>query len=123
MHHDRNVTGPALRRRSRLREGPYAARVLAMLRSWPALVMHDHRDGAAFAVEDTEILRLAGEDRFLVRLTVPVIGRLGSFLEDSGKVKPCEDRAWVCVRVEAEPDLHLLLSLTSVAIKANTAPE
>ncbi|MFI6595912.1 luciferase family protein [Nonomuraea sp. NPDC050536] len=90
------------------------------LRSWPALAAHDRRGGVTFSVDGTEILRLAGDDRAQLRLTIPAIDRLQPQLEASGQVSACADKAWVAMKIEAEPDLDLLLSLTSVAIKANT---
>lgn len=98
-----------------MRQGPYVARAVAALRSWPALAA----SGAdAFAVRGTEILRLAGRDEVHVRLTAPAIGRLEPHLHACDQVHACADRAWVAVRVDAGPDLDLLLALTSVAIKA-----
>ncbi|SEF78006.1 hypothetical protein SAMN05444920_101632 [Nonomuraea solani] len=95
------------------------ARAVAELRSWPALAVSDTRRGPVFAVRGTEILRLTGADKVQVRLTVPAIDRLGPYLRDCDQVRTLPDKAWVAVRVDAEPDLELLLALTSVAIKAH----
>ncbi|MEV0380385.1 luciferase family protein [Nonomuraea sp. NPDC050643] len=110
-------------RRGAERRGPYVARAVAELRSWPVLAVSDTRRGTAFAVRGTEILRLAGADRVQVRLTVPAIDRLEPYLGACDQVRTCPDRAWVAVQVDAEPDLELLLALTSVAIKAHVPGE
>ncbi|MEU6715563.1 luciferase family protein [Nonomuraea sp. NPDC046802] len=95
------------------------ARAVAELRSWPVLAASDTRRGLTFAVRGTEILRLSGPDQVQVRLTAPAIDRLGQYLRECVQVHQCADGAWVAVQVEAEPDLELLFSLTSVAIKAH----
>ncbi|AQZ65450.1 hypothetical protein BKM31_31900 [[Actinomadura] parvosata subsp. kistnae] len=92
---------------------------MAELRSWPALAARDGRRGTTFAVSGTEIVRLSGADEIQVRLTAPAIDRLRPYLSTCEQVQACEDRAWVAVYVDAEPDLALLLALTSVAIKAH----
>ena len=53
----------------------------------------------------------------------PPIDRLGPYLRDCVQVQASPDRAWVIVRVDAEPDLALLLALTSVAIKEHVSVE
>ncbi|WP_433434996.1 luciferase family protein [Nonomuraea sp. CA-141351] len=109
------------KRRSTLRRGPYLARAVAQLLAWPALEVRDTRRGVAFAVQGTEILRLTGADEVRLRLTAPAIERLEPQLGDCDQVQLCADHTWVALRVEAEPDLDLLLALTSVAIKAHAA--
>ncbi|MFI7635060.1 luciferase family protein [Nonomuraea sp. NPDC049400] len=109
------------RRRSTLRRGPYLARAVTQLLSWPALEVRDTRRGVAFAVQGVEILRLTGTDEVHLRLTKPAIERLEPELGDCDQVQLCADHAWVALKVEAEPDLDLLLALTSVAIKAHAA--
>ncbi|WP_246075481.1 luciferase family protein [Nonomuraea terrae] len=106
-------------RRTAGRRGPYVARAVAELRSWPALAVSDTRRGAVFTVRGTEIVRQTGAAEVRVRLTAPAIGRLGPYLDACDQVQPCADGAWVTVQVDAEPDLELLLALTSVAIKAH----
>ncbi|MFG1710317.1 luciferase family protein [Nonomuraea sp. M3C6] len=106
-------------RRAAERRGPYVARAVAELRSWPALVVSDTRRGVAFAVSGTEILRTTGAVEVRVRLTAPAIDRLEPYLRECDQVQACSDRAWVAVQVDAEPDLELLLALASVAIKAH----
>ncbi|MCK2220107.1 DUF5519 family protein [Actinomadura sp. ATCC 31491] len=109
-------------RRTPQRRGPYVARALAELRSWPALAVSDTRRGVAFAVRGgAEILRTAGGDEVRVRLSAPAVERLEPYLAGCGQVQACPDPAWVAVQVDAEPDLELLLALTSVAIKENVA--
>ena len=102
-----------------MRYGPYVARAVAQLSSWPALAAHDTPYGPAFSVGDIEILRLASSEQVRVRLSARAIRRLEPELRDCDQVRPCADGAWVSVIVEAEPDLDLLLALTSVAIKAH----
>ncbi|RSN12597.1 hypothetical protein DMB42_10350 [Nonomuraea sp. WAC 01424] len=97
------------------------ARAVAELRSWPSLALSGTGQQVAFTVRGTEILRLAGRDEIHVRLTAPAIGRLEPYLHACDQIHACRDRAWVAVQVDAEPDLELLLALTSVAIKAHVA--
>ncbi len=89
------------------------------LRRWPSLAMCESHQGVAFTVRGTEILYPSGHDEMRLRLTAPVISRLGPHLWESGRVHACEDGAWVSVQLEAEADLELLLALTSLAIKAH----
>jgi hypothetical protein len=110
-------------RRAAERRGPYVARAVAELRSWPALAVSDGRRGTSFAVRGTEILRLTGADEVRVRLTAPAIDRLAPYLSTCEQVQACEDRAWVALVVDAEPDLELLFALTSVAIKEHVPME
>ncbi|WP_245642197.1 luciferase domain-containing protein [Nonomuraea candida] len=110
-------------RRAAERRGPYVARAVAELRSWPALVISDGRRGTSFAVRGTEILRLTGAAEVQVRLTAPAIHRLGPYLRACAQVQECPDGAWVAVQVDAEPDLELLFALTSVAIKEHVPVE
>jgi hypothetical protein len=112
------VTGISLRRPKAAHRGPYVLKAVAALRSWPALTLNDARQGA-FAVRGTEIIRLTGRDEVRIRLTAPAIDRLEPQLGACDQVRTCSDRTWVVVQVAAEPDLELLLALTSVAIKAN----
>lgn len=93
---------------------------MAELRSWPALALSDTRRGVAFTVGRTKIVRVTRGDEVCLRLTAPAIHRLQPHLHDCDQVQSCSDRAWVAVHVDAEPDLDLLLALTSVAIKAHT---
>jgi Family of unknown function (DUF5519) len=118
-----DVASIAVWRRAAERRGPYAARAVAELRSWPALAVSDTRRGTAFAVRGTEIVRLAGADQAWVRLTAPAIDRLGPYLRECDQVQTSPDCAWVIVQVDAERDLSLLLALTSVAIKEHVPVE
>lgn len=113
------MAGISLKRRAPAWRGPYVAQALAELRSWPALAVSDTKKGVAVAVSGMEILRLTGRDAVRLRLTAPVIGRLGWPLRACGQVQAGPGDAWVTVQVEAEPDLDLLLALTSVAIQAH----
>ncbi|MFB9204916.1 luciferase family protein [Nonomuraea spiralis] len=115
------MAGISAWRRTPTRRGPYVARAVAELRSWPSLALSDTGQQIAFTVRGTEILRLAGRDEIHVRLTAPAIGRLEPYLHACDQIHACRDRAWVAVQVDAEPDLELLLALTSVAIKAHVA--
>ncbi|NRQ40314.1 DUF5519 family protein [Nonomuraea sp. NN258] len=115
------MAGTSVRRWTVPHRGAYVARAEAALRSWPSLAVSDTRHGVSFAVRGTEILRLTGHDQVQIRLTAPAIGRLEPYLGECDQVRACPDRAWVCMRVDAQPDFDLLLALTSVAIKAHDA--
>lgn len=93
----------------------------AQLSSWPALAVQGSPGGPTFVVGDVEILRLSGAEQTQVRLTTPAIRRLEPELRGCGQIRRCADEAWVSVDVEAEPDVDLLLALTSVAIKVHAA--
>lgn len=68
----------------------------------------------------TEILRLTDGSSAQLKLTCPVIHRWGAVLADCEQVRPSADQEWVTVQLDGARDVELLLSLVSVAIKANT---
>ncbi|WP_067468800.1 luciferase domain-containing protein [Actinomadura macra] len=55
-------------------------------------------------------------------LTRPVVERLGGALTDSGRVLIRPGGDWICVRLDTDSDMAMVVSLASVAIKAHTRP-
>ncbi|MFI6484543.1 luciferase family protein [Nonomuraea sp. NPDC050663] len=105
--------------RPTVQHGAYVARAVRELRHWSALAVRETARGVAASVAGTPILRSIGRDGMLLHLTAPVIQRLEPQLWESGQVHACGDEAWVSLNIDNEPDLELLLALTSVAIKAH----
>jgi Family of unknown function (DUF5519) len=116
----RAVAGTTLKRLQAPPQGRHAARAVAELRRWPALSVSTTSDGHVVAAEGAEIIHLVS-DLAMLHLTGPVIERLGSPLSHCGQVRICPDRIWVVLYLHADPDVELLLTLTSVAIKAHAA--
>jgi hypothetical protein len=108
--------------------GALAGRLTAQLDAWPAVragraecgvgtgFAPAHRDGA-------QIVHLHGGDEAELHLTRPVIERLGAVLRESGRVAVSPGGDWVRVRLDTESDVALVMSLASVAIKANDPAE
>ena len=69
-----------------------------------------------------EVVHLHSGDEADLRLTRPFVNRLDSVLSESGQVvtRPGDD--WVTVRLDGDADGSLLISLTSLAIRALEEP-
>lgn len=100
-----------------------ADRVVAKLTSWPAVsvVRADCGHGVGVRVDQRQVLHLHNGDEAELRLTRPVIERLGDTLLDSGRVAVQPGGDWVRIPLTTESDVALVVSLTSVAIKAAAA--
>ncbi|WP_162795607.1 luciferase family protein [Nonomuraea lactucae] len=98
---------------------PGVMRAVAELQTWPDLRLARSRRGARFHSGTTEILRMTDGRSAQLKLTCPVINRWGSVLASCEQVSASADREWVTVQVDGFHDVELLLSLVSVAIKAN----
>ncbi|WP_067460009.1 luciferase domain-containing protein [Actinomadura macra] len=98
----------------------FADRALRQLRGWPALTVCQADDGAgnALALRTHQIVHLHSEDEAEVLLTLPVVQRMAEALSDCSQVI-MEPGGWVRVRLDGASDVILLVSLVSVAIKAN----
>lgn len=116
----RAVAGTTLKRLPVPPQGRHAARAIAELRRWPAITVSTTRDGCVVAAAGTEIIQLV-RDQAMLHLTAPVMERLGPPLSHCGQVRICPDRVSVVLYLQADPDVELLLALTSVAIKAHAA--
>jgi hypothetical protein len=75
--------------------------------------------GTAFATAGRQFLHLHSDDSAELRLTRPVVGRLGAVLSSSGRVAIQPGGEWITVRLDTGSDVGLVVSLASVAIKAN----
>jgi hypothetical protein len=67
-----------------------------------------------------QVLHFHDEDHVSVRLTQPVIHRLRGALAESGVCAAVDDD-WIVMQLHTPTDTTLLLSLVSIAIKANAA--
>ncbi|WP_218135781.1 luciferase family protein [Nonomuraea jiangxiensis] len=101
---------------------PYAAQAIDSLRSWPALAPAHHDNGVVFTAEDREIVRFNGRGTAHLHLTRPVLDRLMDVLAKSVHLGLATEPGWVVISLEDSMDLHALLALVSVAIKANAEP-
>ncbi|WP_460344172.1 hypothetical protein [Actinoallomurus acanthiterrae] len=101
-------------------DAPLVDRVFEELRGWRALreCRADCGGGRALAVGASQVLHLHGGEAVL-RLTWPVIRRMGVALLECAAVKPGYRADWVRIRLDGDGDVRLLVALVSVAIKAN----
>jgi hypothetical protein len=102
--------------------GSYAGRVIALLSAWPA-VRADRADcgvGIGLGTQAGQILHFHDESYADLRLTRPVIGRMHEVLAESGRVLMVPDDDWIGMPLETSSDAALLVTLVSLAIKANT---
>jgi luciferase-like monooxygenase len=104
--------------------GSLAGRLMAQLDAWPAV--RAGRAGCGVGTgfapvrrADAQIVHLHGGDEAELHLTRPVVARLGDVLLKSGRVAVDPGGDWVRVRLDTESDVALVMSLASVALKAN----
>nr|WP_307797195.1 luciferase family protein [Actinomadura barringtoniae] len=102
-----------------------AGRIVDRLNSWPgvAKVRADCGMGVALTAGGSQIMHLHTDDEAELRLSRPVIERLGGVLTESGRVRIKPDSEWIAVRLDTDSDMALVVSLASVAIKASTAAD
>ncbi|MFC0037221.1 luciferase family protein [Actinomadura rayongensis] len=100
---------------------PLAWRAVEQLRTWPALRLWraDCGSGRALAIAERQIVHLPDAHAAEVFLTWPVIERMGPPLWRAENVRVRPDADWIEIALFGETDLELLISLTSVAIKAH----
>lgn len=101
-----------------------AGRLAARIEAWPGVsaVRADCGVGIALAAGGGQIMHLHTGDEAELRLTRPVVERLGAALAESGRVAIRPGGDWIAVRLDTDSDLSLVMSLASVAIKANSDP-
>jgi hypothetical protein len=97
----------------------YAGQAVESLRAWPTLVMVRDGEAVTFSASDREIIRLHDHGTADLHLTSPVIDRLIRTLDASVHLDRSAEPGWVIIRLEDSMALHALLSLVSVALKAN----
>jgi hypothetical protein len=98
-----------------------AGHALAQLSAWPSVQARraDCGFGISVGTRAGQILHFHDEDHAALCLTRPVIGRFRDVLAQAGiDVIPGDD--WIGMRLETPTDTTLLVTLVSVAIKANS---
>jgi hypothetical protein len=106
--------------------GPLAGRLMAHLAAWPAMTAGAAECGVGVGFttvtprSGVQIVHLHGGDHADLYLTRPVITRLGDALRQSGRILIMPNQDWIRVELDTESDIELAMSLTSVAIQANT---
>lgn len=98
----------------------FAERAVEHLRTWPALELRQGRDGITVHIlgSATHLARLRYGDEAELRLTWPVIQRLSDALADDGRVRADTGSDWARIRLLSDSDVRLLLTLMSLAIRA-----
>ncbi|HEX6472455.1 MAG TPA: luciferase family protein [Streptosporangiaceae bacterium] len=101
--------------------GSYAGRIIALLNGWPAVRTGPADCGLGVGVHTRagQILHLHDESYATLRLTGPVIERLHEALTHAGRFFIAPDDDWIGMRLETPSDVTLLVTLVSLAIKAN----
>lgn len=99
----------------------YAGRVIALLGAWPGVrtASADCGVGVGVYTQAGQVLHFHDESYADLRLTRPVIGRMHDVLAHSGRIFMVPGDDWVGIRLETFSDVTLLVTLVSVAIKAN----
>jgi hypothetical protein len=101
-----------------------AERVAAQLATWPGLAAGRPScgSGRSFNFRGGEILHLHTGEEADLRLSRGFVERLDTVLDESGQVvvRPGDD--WVTVRLDTDSASALLISLTSLAIRAAEEP-
>jgi hypothetical protein len=97
-----------------------AGHALAQLSAWPSVVARQADCGLGMGVGTYagQILHFHDEDHASLCLTRPVIDRFHDVLTQAG-IDVIPDDDWIGMRLETPTDITLLVTLVSVAIKAN----
>jgi hypothetical protein len=106
--------------------GPLAGRLTAHLAAWPAMTASTAECGVGVGFTTVtprsgiQVVHLHGGDEADLYLTRPVVTRLGEALRQSGRILIMPNQDWIRIHLDTESDVELAMSLTSVAIQANT---
>lgn len=97
-----------------------AARALAQLATWPDLMEAAPSCGTGSALSSAhgEIAHFHSDRDVDLHLTDRAIRRLAGDLRRFAAIRVVPGSSWVTIRLDASADVDLLLSLTSVALKA-----
>nr|BFD86275.1 DUF5519 family protein [Streptomyces sp. Xyl84] len=98
-----------------------AARALAQLATWPDLMeaVPSCGTGQALGSAHGEIAHFHSDRDVDLKLTDRAIRRLSGDLRRFAAVRVVPGSSWVTIRLDASADVDLLLSLMSVALKAD----
>lgn len=102
-----------------------AERVAAQLTTWPGLESGRPSCGAGrgFSFQGGQILHLHTGEEADLRLSRVFVERLDKVLADSGQVMVRPDDDWVTVLLDTDTAGAMLISLTSLAIRAMVEPK
>ena len=102
----------------------FAGRVISQLTSWSAVraAKADCGVGVGVGTRSGQFVHFHGAETADLFLTHAVIERMHEVLAESGRVLIRPGHDWVQVRLEADSDVALLVTLASLAIKANDTP-
>ncbi|MEU6403407.1 luciferase family protein [Streptomyces sp. NPDC046985] len=97
-----------------------ATRAFAQLATWPDLMEATPSCGNGRAVSSAqgEIAHFHSDRDVDLHLTCRAVRRLAADLRRFAAVRVVPGSSWVTIRLDASADVDLLLSLTSVALKA-----
>jgi hypothetical protein len=100
-----------------------AGQVIALLSAWPTVRTGaaDCGVGVGIGTHAGQILHFHGENYADLLLTDPAIGRMHEVLARSGQIFMAPGDDWIGLRLDTPSDTALLVTLVSVAIKANSA--
>ncbi|MEU5090546.1 luciferase family protein [Streptomyces sp. NPDC021356] len=98
-----------------------AARALAQLATWPDLMeaVPSCGTGQALSSAHGEIAHFHSDRDVDLKLTDRAVRRLSGDLRRFAAVRVVPGSSWVTIRLDASADVDLLLSLMSVALKAD----
>jgi luciferase-like monooxygenase len=99
----------------------FADRVLEQFRDWPSLEECPAGSDVALrlAGSTVQVVRLRQPDEAEVCLTWPVIQRISAALAGSGRVRVQAGSDWAGIRMAGNSDVHLVIVLASLAIRAH----
>lgn len=98
-----------------------ALRAMTQLASWPDLqeALPSCGTGRALRSPQSEIVHFHSDHDVDLHLTAPAIRRLEDHLKGATAVRMVPGSRWVTIRLEADADIDLLLTLMSVALQAH----
>ncbi|MFF8352834.1 luciferase family protein [Streptomyces chartreusis] len=100
-----------------------AARALAQLAAWPDLSEAEPSCGVgrALCAADGEIVHFHSDDHVDLYLTARAIKRFEEHLTATTAVQLVPGSQWVTLRIDVSADIHLLMTLVSLALQAHQA--